>query len=136
MPEAKSPAEMVLLVEDEVLIRFMLADYLRECGYRVVEAATTDEALLVLEQPDVKVDVLLTDVEMPGQMDGFGLAKWTRANRPDVVVLVAGSISRAAHAASDLCDEGPLLTKPYEPQVVVDRIKRLLASRGRKQRGS
>ena len=130
-PEGKTAPQTVLLVDDEVLIRLVIADCLRECGYRVIEADSAEEALLVLQQPDIRVDVLLSDVELRGAMDGFSLAKWTRENRQDVGISLAGSVNRAADAAGELCDDGPLLNRPYEPQVVVDRIKRLLASRGR-----
>jgi CheY-like chemotaxis protein len=74
--------ETVLVVEDEVLVRLAIAEYLRDCGYRVIEASSADEAILVLQQPELTIDVVFTDIEMPGPMDGFGLAQWTRTNRP------------------------------------------------------
>lgn len=117
----------ILLVDDDVLVRLVIADYLRECGYRVIEAKGAEEALLVLQEPDIRVDILLSDVELRGATDGFGLAKWTRNNRGEVAVLLAGSVDRVADAAGELCDEGPLLRRPYEPQAIVDRIRRLLA---------
>jgi hypothetical protein len=64
-------------------------------------------------------------------MDGFGLAKWVRENRPGVQVILTGSVEKAAHAAGDLCLEGPHLAKPYEPHQVVEWIKRLKASTAR-----
>jgi CheY-like chemotaxis protein len=127
---ASPPPRTVLVVEDEVLIRLVIADYLRECGYRVHEAANADEAVAVLESPDVTVDVVFSDVIMPGSMDGFGLARWIRANRPKVEVVLTSGIDRSAEIAGALCEAGPLLEKPYEPQRVVDRIKQLLARIG------
>jgi CheY-like chemotaxis protein len=125
-------AETVLVVEDEVLLRLVIAQYLRDCGYKVIEAAHADEAIAVLSEPNLPVDVLFSDIEMPGEMDGFGLAQWTRSNRPGVAVILAGSVPRAVNAAATLCEEGTL-PKPYEPQSVHDRIRRLLAGRpGRK----
>lgn len=129
-PSAPQP-RTVLVVEDEVLIRLVIADYLRECGYRVHEAANADEALAVLESPDVTVDVVFSDVSMPGSMDGFALARWIRANRPQVDVVLTSGIDRTAEIAGTLCEAGPILGKPYEPQSVVDRIKQLLARVGR-----
>jgi CheY-like chemotaxis protein len=123
--------ETVLIVEDDVLVRTAIAEYLRHCGYRVVETASTDEALVVLQEEDIKVDVVFSDVKMPGSMDGFGLAKWVRENRPGVQVILTGSVEKAAHAAGDLCQEGPHLAKPYEPHQVVEWIKRLKASTAR-----
>lgn len=126
--------DTVLLVEDEVLIRLSLAEYLRHCGYRVVEAANADEGLTILQKADVQVDVVLSDIEMPGSMDGFGLAQWVRANRPSVEVVLVATPQRAADAAAGLCEFGPRMMKPYEPQIVLDRIKQLLAARGRVKR--
>lgn len=122
-------AETVLMVEDEVLIRMVISQYLRECGYRVIEAANADEALIVLQEPELRVEVVLSDVEMPGSMDGFGLSRWVRQNRQGLEVILVSGPQRAADAAADLCESGPMLSKPYEPEIVVDRIRRLLADR-------
>jgi CheY-like chemotaxis protein len=121
--------ETVLIVEDEVLIRVVIAAYLRDCGFKVIEAAHADEALLILQDSELQVDVVFTDIEMPGSMDGFALAKWIRVNRQGMEVILAGSPARAANAAGALCEEGTALSKPYEPQAVLDRIRRLLAGR-------
>jgi CheY-like chemotaxis protein len=122
---------VVLVVDDEVLVRYAICDYLRECGYKVIEAATGDEALKVLNDAHVGIDVILSGVQTPGSTDGFALARWARANRPEIGVILAGTVSRAADAAAELCEKGPMLSKPYEPQAVVDRIKRLMAERKR-----
>ena len=125
--------EIVLVVEDDVLIRMPIAQYLRDCGYRVIEAANADEAMAVLLHEETNVDVVFSDIEMPGSVDGFELAKWIREHRPGVDVMLAGTISRAVNAAKELCD-GNQLPKPYTSQAVHDRIRRLLAAR--KQRGA
>ena len=127
-PASSAIGETVLVVEDEVLLRLVVAEYLRDCGFKVIEAAHADEAVMVLKQPDLRIDVLFSDIEMPGSMDGFALAQWTRANRPGLEVILTGSVPRAVNAAADLCEEGPM-PKPYEPRSVHDRIRRLLASR-------
>ncbi len=116
------------MVEDEVVIRMVISEYLRGCGYKVIEAASADEAVIVLQHLDIKVDVVFSDIEMPGSMDGFALSTWVRANRSGVDVILTGTVARAANAAADLCESGPL-PKPYEPQIAVDRIRRLLAAR-------
>jgi CheY-like chemotaxis protein len=127
LKRAPSPDLTVLVVEDEVLVRLVIAEYLRECGYRVHEAANAREAVAILKSPDVAVDVVFSDVVMPGLMDGFGLARWVRANRPGVEIFLTSTIDRSAQVAGMLCEAGPLLDKPYEPQSVVDRIKQLIA---------
>ncbi len=117
----------MLVVEDEVLIRLVIADYLRECGYRVHEAANAAEAVVVLESPTVTIDIVFSDVQMPGEMDGFGLARWVRVHQPDVRVILTSSVERSADIAATLCEAGPLLEKPYEPTGVVERIRQLIA---------
>ncbi|MDE2283131.1 MAG: response regulator [Hyphomicrobiales bacterium] len=126
--DSTQPAAAILVVEDEVLLRLAICDYLRDCGYKVIEAVSGDEAVIVLTKSQLEIDVLFSDVELPGGMDGFALAQWARANRPGVEVILTGSVPRAVNAAADLCEEGPV-PKPYHPQVVHDRIRRLLAAR-------
>ena len=126
-------SQVVLVVEDEILIRMVIADYLRSCGYRVIEAASADEALIILQHKELDVDVVFSDIEMPGSMDGFQLSKWLRANRPTVDVILAGSVARAADAAADLCDSGPV-PKPYEPRIPAERIRQLLALRSARKK--
>jgi DNA-binding NtrC family response regulator len=120
--------EIILLVEDDVLIRMSIALYLRDCGYKVIEAVNADEAMTLLLHKETVVDIVLSDIDMPGSTDGFGLSRWVREQRPGLDVILAGTVPRAVNAAKELCDDGPL-PKPYEPQAVHDRIRRLLATR-------
>jgi CheY-like chemotaxis protein len=122
-------AESILVVDNEVLVRMVIAQYLRDCGYRVIEAATTDEAVAVLKHPNLAVDVVFSDADTPGEMDAFGLAKWVRENKPGMHIILTANAARASDAAADLCEAGPLLRKPYEPQTLLDRIRRLLGER-------
>lgn len=121
--------QTVLLVEDEVIARIMLAAYLRECGYKVIEASHTDEALVVLQHTEIEVDVVLCGISKTGSAGGFALSQWVRSTRPWTQVILAGTHARATDAAGELCEGGPTLSKPYEPRLVLDRIKRLLAAR-------
>src|SRR5687767_15993857 len=97
MPETaetmKRP-ETILVVEDNVLIRMVIATYLRDCGFRVIEAVNADEAIVVLEQSEIRIDVVFSDVEMPGTLDGFGLNRWVREHRAHVPVILAGTPAR------------------------------------------
>jgi CheY-like chemotaxis protein len=120
--------ETIIVVEDEVLVRTAIAEYLRHCGFRVVEAASADEALIVLSETDIQIDIVFSDIKMPGSMDGFGLAKWVRENKCGLQVILTGNIEKAAQAAGEICEHGPHLEKPYEPQQVVEWIRRLRAS--------
>jgi CheY-like chemotaxis protein len=129
----RQPMETILVVEDEVLVRVVIAEYLRECGYRVIEAVSADEAVIILKQPEIVIDVIFSDIDMPGTMDGFGLARWVRTNRLECNVILAGTVPRAIDAAADLCEQNGAVPKPYEPQFVHDRIKRLLGARATKK---
>jgi CheY-like chemotaxis protein len=122
-----SAPETLLVVDAEVLVRMTISAYLRECGYRVVEAVNAEEALAVLGQTELSLKAVLADTALPGPMDGFALARWIREHRVGLNVLLAGTPARAAERAADLCEQGPELGRPYEPVVVVDRIRRLLA---------
>ena len=121
------PPPTVLAVADEVLVRMALSDYLRECGYNVVETGDAREAIEVMTS-DVAVDVAFSDIVMPGDMDGFGLARWIRRERPDIKVVLSAGIARSAKAAGELCEDGPALAKPYEHADLERRIRSLLAS--------
>ena len=108
--------------------RMPIAQYLRDCGYKVVEAVNADEAIAVLLHQETVVDVVFSDIEMPGSIDGFGLAKWIREHRPGLDVVLAGTVPRTVECAKKLCEAGSV-PKPYEAQVVHNHIRRLLAAR-------
>jgi CheY-like chemotaxis protein len=91
------------VVEDDVLVRIPIAQYLRDCGYKVIEAVDADEAMVVLLYRETVLDVVLSDIEMPGSVDGFGLAKWIREHRPGLDVILAGTVPREAERAKELC---------------------------------
>jgi DNA-binding NtrC family response regulator len=120
--------ETILLVERDISIRLPIAQYLRDCGYKVIEAVNAQEATSVLLDEETIIDVVFTDIDMPSIMDGLGLSKWVREKRPGLDVILVRAVPRAVSAAKELCDDGPL-SNPYEPQVVHDHIRRLLATR-------
>jgi CheY-like chemotaxis protein len=126
--EDRADPPTVLVVEDEVLIRMSTADYLRGCGYHIIEVGSGDEAVAVLKT-DVRIDVVFTDVSMPGNLNGFGLAQWVRSERPGVRVILTSGVTRTAKEAQDLCAHGPLVEKPYEHSEVDRRIQALLPRR-------
>jgi DNA-binding response OmpR family regulator len=119
------PAHIILVVENDVLIRMPLAEYLRECGYRVFEAADVAEAKAVLNA-DTPVDLVFADANLPGEENGFMLASWVRQHYPNIEVLLTSSIPNAAAKAGDLCEDLGLVAKPYEHESVLRRIQTLL----------
>jgi DNA-binding response OmpR family regulator len=122
---------VILLAERDVIVRMPVAAYLRECGYQVIEVVDSDEALAVLQETALSVDVSFIDVALAGTLDGFGLAQWVRQHRAEVQIVMAGSPVKAANEAGKLCEEGPALIKPYDHQLLERHIRQLLAARGR-----
>ena len=79
--EQSSAAPVVLVVENDVLLRLVTASNLRDAGFEVIEAVNAAEALRILAR--VPVDVLFSDIDMPGNMDGLALAQWVRQSQAD-----------------------------------------------------
>ena len=124
---AASPREpTVLLVEDEVLTRLMLADELRNQGLQVLEASNADEALTVL-QSSLPVHLLFTDIRMPGEMDGVALAKLAHARFPRIKSII-GSSGRPEQSIGDFADA--FLAKPYDLRELIAQVRRLLSESG------
>jgi CheY-like chemotaxis protein len=117
----------VLVIEDEFMLRVLLSDYLQECGFRVVAVDDAAEAISIIENSGVKIDLVFSDVFMPGSMDGFGLKRWLRTNRPNLPIILASDDSKKADAAGELCESGPLMSKPYDLETVVTRVRTILA---------
>jgi CheY-like chemotaxis protein len=110
----EKPAATILVVEDEPLIQLITSEALNESGYRVLVAGDADEAIGILSR-DASVRLLFTDIVMPGQLDGFGLAEWAKSVRPDLKVLYTSGYSWAAAQAHGGRLHGDMLRKPYRP---------------------
>lgn len=123
MSEEHTP--FALVVDDDALIRMDAANILEEAGFRVLEAATPEEALSVLEQRGDSVQLLFTDVQMPpSELDGFYLAKECAASWPEIGIIVASG--QIEPKAEDLPDGAFFVRKPFSADVVHDHLQRLL----------
>jgi CheY-like chemotaxis protein len=112
----------VLVVEDEVVVRALLADELRAAALTVVEAANADEAWAYL-QSGGRADLMLSDVRMPGSMDGIELRRRVRAAFPEIkIVITSGNIGPAIPGEVDA-----FLPKPYSFTKAVDVVLQLIA---------
>jgi|HubBroStandDraft_6_1064221.scaffolds.fasta_scaffold509518_1 CheY-like chemotaxis protein len=111
----------VLVVEDEPLVRFMVAEELRDSGMRVIEAGTADEALERLRAGN-PVDFVFADIELPGSMNGLELARRVQADFPNLEFLMTSGRAPAHDAAS----RRPFIPKPYDVAEVIDRIRAAL----------
>ena len=116
----------ILVVEDEILVRTVIAAYLRDCGFDVVEAGNAEEAVRVLEA-SIRVDIVFSDINMPGRLDGFGLAQWLRRERPGLKIILTSGAAQAVKDASDLCAHVPILAKPYDYAEVARQLRALLS---------
>jgi CheY-like chemotaxis protein len=124
--EQTTRSRTILIAEDDVLMRMPLAEFLRGCGYRVLEAKSADEAIVLIEDGTFVPDVVVSNVELAG--DGFGIARWIKDNKPGLQIILTGTPKRAVEIAASLCEDGPL-PAPYDPQILHRRLLRLLASR-------
>ena len=125
----------ILIVEDEVLIRACLADFLQDKGFKVLEAGTADDAVEIIEKADSAVDLVFSDVMMPGKLNGFGLAQWVHAIHPDLPIIltsghakICGRVSaRGASVAESIRRCGTAaMPKPYDLEHVAEEIRKLV----------
>ena len=117
----------VLVVDDEPLIRLVFSEILQDEGYRVVDAPTADQALAMLES-GCEASVVVTDVHMPGELDGFELAQVICRRWPHIgVVIVSG---RLRPCNDDLPDDSRFLAKPVDPELLTSTVKAVHAAHG------
>ena len=124
MDQAACDTPVVLVVDDEALLRWHATDVLVSAGYRVVEADNAAVALQILEdRQDVRV--LFTDVQMPGPLDGIDLARQVHQRWPDVLLLVTSGHLKFSN--SDIPDDGCFVSKPYRSSDLIGTVDRLIA---------
>lgn len=116
----------VLIAEDEFFVRLTIAEFLRDEGYEVIEAGNADEALEIFKS-GFSVDLLFTDVRMPGTMDGCELAKRVRAEWPQVPIILTSGYSEALLTARSVSEDF-VVPKPYRPQAVLTTIRSAIGS--------
>lgn len=102
----------ILVVEDEPFWRFDLAEELRLSGFLVIEAADSEEALTVLQASSLPVDLVCTDVQMPGAMSGLDLAGWVRQHRPEIRVAIMTGARETLVMARSLTSPALVFEKP------------------------
>ena len=117
---------LVLVAEDEELVRLVIVDALRDAGFEVIEAEHAEAALGVLEHHAARIHVLFTDVQMPGSMDGLALAHHTAKNWPGIAILITSAHPRPDRAT--LPEKSRFLAKPYRHAHVVRHIRELAAA--------
>ncbi|KRP89595.1 CheY-like chemotaxis protein [Bradyrhizobium sp. USDA 4503] len=124
VPQAQQKSERirVLFVEDEWFIRFDVAEQLRGAGFEVIEARTADDAMDYISSGE-RIDALITDIRMPGTLDGLELAGKVRVMQPMLLILVASGSTELESAASRV---GRFISKPYDPKQIAMLIAEML----------
>jgi DNA-binding NtrC family response regulator len=126
-PSEARPRGTILIVEDEVLIRFALADFLRDNKYKVYEAHDAEEAIQLLSFYRASIDVVFADVRLPGALDGFRLAQWVQAHRPEASIILGSGyrVDLATVGVSNVL----FFSKPYDLKTVRTSLADLMQQR-------
>jgi two-component system, response regulator PdtaR len=117
-----------LVVDDEPLVRMAAVDELEEAGFHVLEVANADVALAVLEARSDEVQVLFTEVDMPGSMDGMALAEQVHQRWPHIRLLISSGYARPH--PDEIPDRGHFVPKPYRGATLVRHIADMMQSPG------
>jgi len=125
IPPAAAAVPTILVVEDDILIRLVTSDYLRDSGFVVIEASNADEAVRLLKTSEA-IDLVFSDINMPGEMDGFGLAHWIAQNQPHLKVMLTSGVARPDPTTGS-ASQVPLLAKPYRQEELIRRLRAMLA---------
>jgi CheY-like chemotaxis protein len=116
---------VILIVEDELLIRMNAVEIIEEAGFEVVEAASADEAIAILEGR-LDITVVFTDIQMPGSMNGLKLAAAVRGRWPPIMIVATSG--RVKLDPGDLPEGGRFLPKPYSPAEITKILRELIAA--------
>ncbi len=117
----------VVVVEPDAVVRMVIAKFLRECGFRVIEGTEAGDVWAAIES-GLEVDIVFSEVRLAGKTDGFSLATVLRQKHPEIDVILTSSPDSAAEKSKQLCEDGPI-GKPYHPEDVAARIRQLVARR-------
>jgi CheY-like chemotaxis protein len=121
-----SKRTVILVVEDDPMVRAVTGDTLEDDGFEVIEAPTGDHALRILQER-TDIDVLLTDVEMPGSTDGFQLARTAREMYPRLVIIVVSGGVRSGF--SSMAPDARFVPKPYTLRRIIGMIQEMTGGR-------
>lgn len=117
----------VLVVDDEVLVRMVVADMLQQQGFTVVEAGSADEALKILEARE-DISAIVSDIRMPGQIDGMGLAAIVSTRWPKIATLLVSAYT--APMVGALPDGVSFMPKPVHESALVHRVDEMVRTTG------
>ena len=118
---------IVLVVEDDFLLRMDAVDIVRNAGFEAIEAANADQAIAIIEA-DPDIHIVFTDVQMPGTMDGLRLARFIRDRWPPIKIVATSGRLRVAE--EDLPKGSIFVPKPYSPEQIIRTFRKLTDSDG------
>ena len=122
MGRSASGRPVVLIVEDELLLRMDAVEMIRSAGFEVVEAGNADEAIEILEARG-DITVVFTDIQMPGSMDGLRLVRAVRGRWPPIKIVATSGLVDVGE--KDLPEGGRFLPKPYQSREVAAVLREL-----------
>ena len=123
MDRSVSKGPVVLVVEDELLLRMDAADMIRAAGFEAIEAANADDAIEVLEARR-DITLVFTDIQMPGSMDGLKLARAVRGRWPPIKIVATSGLVDVGE--KDLPEGGRFLAKPYRSEQLAIVLRELI----------
>jgi DNA-binding NtrC family response regulator len=126
-PETAVRSNIVLVVEDEILIRLAIADHLRDAGLTVYEAANATEAIDLLTHHGRDIDAIFSDIMMPGPIDGLALLAWVSQHHPEIPVALTSGVPHHNATTKKMKDDGLFLVKPYS----MDGVATLLTAKAK-----
>jgi two-component system, response regulator PdtaR len=118
---------VILVVEDDALLRMAASGLLEESGFGVVEAANADAALKVLDTRD-DVRLLFTDIQMPGSCDGMDLARQVHVRWPNILLVITSGQVKPAEA--EIPDHGHFIGKPYRANELLGEVNEMISKAG------
>jgi DNA-binding response OmpR family regulator len=124
MAVTDKPPRTIFVVEDEAIVREMVALVLEDSGFRVLQASSFDEAELIWRAQKGAVDLLFTDIGLPG-VSGLDLAREFKSEKPTLgIIISSGGHDAVTSELVDLVTEDNLLNKPYTPKKLLDAVRK------------
>jgi DNA-binding response OmpR family regulator len=124
----------IMVLEPDVIVRAEISDYLRQCGFAVIEGVSAMDLHTALDS-GASIDVVLAEIQLRGATTGFELAQAVRQTHPEIAVILVSSIDNVVERATSLCGRGPV-KKPYHSDEILRRIRALGGLRDRMNKAS
>jgi CheY-like chemotaxis protein len=125
-PKSEGRMPAILIVEDDLLLRLALSDYLQEYGFKTFEASNVGDAVNIVRQSASDIDLVFSDINSSRKMDGIGLAKWIHQNHPDIPIWFASGEMKKSQVDEEACANDLFFPKPYDLRSIVSEIRHIV----------